>query len=172
MTAARRMAEPVKQEYTSERTSVNQLPAVFNRVEWQPETVNLDYGGGRFDQATEFLSGKGVVNLVFDPYNRAAEHNKDIMHKLRKRKADTATIANVLNVIKEPEIRKQVMRKVRSLVKPGGYVYIMCYRGEGSCPGPTCNGWQENRPIKTYLEEVQQVFSEAAVKGQMIVARV
>ena len=166
------MAEPVKQEYTSERTSVNQLPAVFNRVEWQPETVNLDYGGGRFDQATEFLSGKGVVNLVFDPYNRAAEHNKDIMHKLRKRKAVTATIANVLNVIKEPEIRKQVMRKVRSLVKPGGYVYIMCYRGEGSCPGPTCNGWQENRPIKTYLEEVQQVFSEAAVKGQMIVARV
>jgi hypothetical protein len=165
-------AERPKQEYTSERTSVNQLPAVFNRVEWQPKTVNLDYGGGRFDNAVEFLKGKGVTNLVFDPYNRAAEHNKDIMHKLKKRKADTATIANVLNVIKEPEIRKQVMRKVRGLVKPGGFVYVMCYRGRGECSGPTCNGWQENRPIKTYLEEVQQVFGDAEVQGQMIVARV
>jgi hypothetical protein len=165
-------ADPAKQEYTSERTSVNQLPAVFKRVEWQPKTVNLDYGGGRFDQATEFLKGQDVVNLVFDPYNRAAEHNKDIMHKLKKRKADTATIANVLNVIKESAIRKQVLRKVKSLVKPGGTVYIMVYRGEGNCPGPTCNGWQENRPLKTYLEEVQSVFREADVSGPMIIARV
>lgn len=170
--ASMKTAEPKKQEYTSERTSVNQLPAVFNRVEWKPKSVNLDYGGGRFDNAVDFLKGKGVKNLVFDPYNRAAEHNREIMHMLKKRKADTATIANVLNVIKEPEIRKQVMRKVRGLVKPGGTVYIMCYRGEGKCPGPTCNGWQENRPIKTYLEEVQQVFGEAELNGSMIVARV
>jgi len=161
-----------KQEYTSERTSVNQLPSVFNRVDWEPKTVNLDYGGGKFNQAGDFLKDKGVTNLVFDPYNRAAEHNKDIMHKLKKRKADTATIANVLNVIKEPAIRKQVMRKVKSLVKPGGSVYIMCYRGEGKCPGPTCNGWQENRPIKTYLEEVESVFSSAELSGAMIIARV
>jgi hypothetical protein len=169
--AAEPEPEPT-QEYTSERTSVNQLPGVFNRVEWEPKSVNLDYGGGKFNQAVEFLKGKGVTNLVFDPYNRAAEHNQKIMHMLKKRKADTATIANVLNVIKEPEIRKQVMRKVKSLVKPGGSVYIMCYRGEGNTPGPTCNGWQENRPIRTYLEEVQQVFGQAELKGQMIVARV
>ena len=161
-----------EQEYTSARTSVNQLPGVFNRVDWKTKSINLDYGGGKFDQAVEFLKGKGVTNLVFDPYNRAPEHNQRIMHLLKKRKADTATIANVLNVIKEPEIRKQVMRKVKSLVKPGGEVYIMCYRGEGITPGPTCNGWQENRPIKTYLEEVQQVFGSAELKGSMIIARV
>jgi hypothetical protein len=113
-----------------------------------------------------------VTNLVYDPYNRVAEHNKDIMHKLKKRKADTGTIANVLNVIKEPEVRKQVMRKVKSLVKPGGFVYIMCYRGEGQCPGPTCNGWQENRPIRTYLDEVRSVFGDAEIQGRMIVAKV
>jgi hypothetical protein len=163
----------VKQEYTSEGTSVNQLPGVFNRVDWKPKTVNLDYGGSKFDQAVEFLKSKGVTNLVFDPYNRAAEHNREIMHKLKKRKADSATIANVLNVIKEPEIRKQVLRKVRSLVKPGGEVYISCYRGKGGAPGiPTSRGWQENRPLKTYLEEVESVFSSAELVGAMIVARV
>jgi len=162
-----------RQEYTSEGTSVNQLPGVFKRVEWEPKTINLDYGGGKFDRATEFLKGKDVLNLVFDPFNRAAEHNREIINTLKGRKADTATIANVLNVIKEPEIRKQVLNKVKSLVKPGGSVYISVYRGKGGAPGiPTTRGWQENRPIKTYLDEVTSVFSSAEIQGSLIVARV
>lgn len=162
----------VEQEYTSERTSVNQLSKPFRKVEWPKGHVNLDFGGGKYDQAVEYVKSHGAENLVFDPYNRTPEHNKEVLQRLRKQKADSATCANVLNVIKEPEIRKQVLRKIKSLVKPGGNVYISVYRGEGTCPGPTCNGWQENRPLKTYLEEVLSVFQDASVKNGMIIATV
>ena len=164
-------AAKVEQEYTSEGTSVNQLAKVFRQVGWEPNMVNLDFGGGKYDRAVEYLKSHGAENLVFDPYNRPAEHNKMVMDRIRKQKADTTTCCNVLNVIKEPEIRCQMLRKIKGMVKPDGTVYISVYRGVGRDPRETSNGWQENRPLKTYLEEVQSVFMDAEIKGGIIIAR-
>lgn len=163
------------QEYTSERTSinVNKVPAVFRLVSnWRPGTINLDYGGGRADTAADYLSQYDATNLVYDPYNRTAEHNKEVIKLVREHGgADTATCSNVLNVIKEPEVRKNVLENIKKLVKPSGAVYITVYEGSGKGDeGPTKSGYQLNRKTADYLEEIQEVFPDAKRKGKLIVA--
>lgn len=164
----------IGQEFTSENTSINsgRLPAVFNMVSFEPGTVNLDYGGGKFDNVAEYLTQYDVINLVYDPYNRSAEHNKEVIGLIREHGgADTATCSNVLNVIKEPEVRLNVLQNIKKLVRPGGKVYITVYEGKGnSAEGPTKSGYQLNKKTADYMEEVQQVFPDAKRKGKLITA--
>lgn len=169
------IVEDMEQEYTSKDTSINvaKTPAVFKLVKtWSPNTINLDYGGGRADTAQDYLDSFNVTNLVYDPYNRTAEHNKDVISQVRKNGgADTATCSNVLNVIKEPEVRKNVLENIKKLVKPSGTVYITVYEGSGKGDeGPTKSGYQLNRKTADYLEEIQEVFPDAKRKGKLIVA--
>jgi len=159
------------QQYTSAMTCVNQVPATFKTIDWVPGTVNLDYGGGRFETATKYLRAHSVTNLVYDPYNRSDEHNAAVLALLLNVKADTATLCNVLNVIKEWQMRQQVLRNIHGLVKPGGLIYISCYRGRDTEPSVTSHGWQENRPPVTYLSEVQKVFPDAILSGRVIYGR-
>lgn len=164
----------IGQEFTSENTSINsgRLPAVFNMVNFEPSTVNLDYGGGKFDNVAEYLTQYDVINLVYDPYNRTAEHNKEVIGLIREHGgADTATCSNVLNVIKEPEVRLNVLQNIKKLVRPGGTVYITVYEGKGNAAeGPTKSGYQLNRKTADYMEEIQQVFPDARRKGKLIIA--
>lgn len=166
--------QEIGQEFTSENTSINnnRLPAVFNMVSFEPGTVNIDYGGGKFDNVAEYLTQYDVVNLVYDPYNRTAEHNKEVIRLVREHGgADTATCSNVLNVIKEPEVRINVLNNIKKLVKPNGKVYITVYEGKGNnAEGPTKSGYQLNRKTAEYMDEIQQVFPDAKRKGKLIVA--
>ena len=166
--------QQVDQEFTSENTSINsgKLPAVFNMVHFEPGTINLDFGGGRFDNVAEYLTQYDVVNLVYDPYNRSKEHNREVIKTIRKAGgADTATCSNVLNVIKEPEARLNVLENIKKLVKPGGTVYITVYEGSGKGnEGPTKSGYQLNRKTADYVEEIQQVFPDASRRGKLITA--
>lgn len=166
--------QQVDQEFTSENTSINsgKLPAVFNMVHFEPGTINLDFGGGRFDNVAEYLTQYDVVNLVYDPYNRSKEHNREVIKTIRKAGgADTATCSNVLNVIKEPEARLNVLENIKKLVKPGGTVYITVYEGSGKGnEGPTKSGYQLNRKTADYVEEIQEVFPDAKRKGKLITA--
>lgn len=164
----------ISQEFTSENTSINsgKLPAIFNMVSFKPGTINIDYGGGRFDNVAEYLSQYDVINLVYDPYNRTPEHNKEVIRTVRRSGgADTATCSNVLNVIKEPEVRKNVLENIKKLVKPTGVIYITVYEGTGrGNGGPTKSGYQMNRKTADYLEEIQEVFPDAVRKGKLIIA--
>lgn len=166
--------QEIGQEFTSENTSINsgRLPAVFNMVSFEPGTVNIDYGGGRFDNVAEYLTQYDVVNLVYDPYNRTAEHNKEVIRLIREHGgADTATCSNVLNVIKEPEVRLNVLNNIKKLVKPNGTVYITVYEGKGNnAEGPTKSGYQLNRKTADYMDEIQQVFPDATRKGKLVIA--
>ena len=166
--------QEISQEFTSENTSINsnKLPAIFKMVSFEPGTTNIDYGGGRFDNVADYLTQYDVINLVYDPYNRTSEHNKEVLRTLRRAGgADTATCSNVLNVIKEPEVRKNVLENISKIVKPGGKVYITVYEGSGKGDeGPTKAGYQLNRKTADYLEEIQQVFPDAKRRGKLIVA--
>lgn len=166
--------QEIGQEFTSENTSINsgRLPAVFNMVSFEPGTVNIDYGGGRFDNVAEYLTQYDVVNLVYDPYNRTAEHNKEVIRLIREHGgADTATCSNVLNVIKEPEVRLNVLNNIKKLVKPNGTIYITVYEGKGNnAEGPTKSGYQLNRKTADYMDEIQQVFPDATRKGKLVIA--
>ena len=166
--------QEIDQEFTSENTSINsgKLPAIFKMINLEPGTINIDYGGGRFDNVAEYLTQYDVVNLVYDPYNRSKEHNQEVIRTVKAAGgADTATCSNVLNVIKEPEVRQNVLQNIRKLVKPNGNIYITVYEGSGKGnEGPTKSGYQLNRRTADYLEEVKQVFPDAVRKGKLIVA--
>ncbi|MEA4947046.1 MAG: LPD38 domain-containing protein [Oscillospiraceae bacterium] len=166
-------------------TSINKskLPAVFSLVDdWKPGSVNLDLGGGKFDNAAEYLSGRGVKSYVLDKYNRTPEHNAEIARLTEEGKSDTVTISNVLNVIKEQSGRDEVLANAADAVKPGGTVYITVYEGNKSGTGKYTQfnkatkepaSWQENRLTISYLKEVRKYFSDVtSVKsGKLIIAK-
>lgn len=162
------------QEYRSDKTSINssKLPVIFKLVKFKPKTMNLDYGGGKFDNATKFLETKDVTNLIYDPYNRSSEHNNEVLDIIRKNNgADTVTCSNVLNVIKEENIRFDVISNIYKLLKTGGTAYFTVYEGDRSNNArPTKAGYQLNRKTADYLNEIESVFSSVEVKGKLIKA--
>lgn len=163
-----------EQEYTSANTSINssKLPAIFKLINLSPNTINLDFGGGRFDNASEYLATKNVTNLIYDPYNRSSEHNKNVLDTIRKNNgADTATCSNVLNVIKEENARHTVIQNIYNLLKSNGTAYFTVYEGTGKGnEGATKSGYQLNRKTVDYVDEIKEVFSNVTRKGKLIIA--
>lgn len=164
-----------EQEYTSANTSINssKLPAIFKLVNLSPNTINLDFGGGRFNNASEYLATKDVTNLIYDPYNRSSEHNKNVLDVIRKNNgADTATCSNVLNVIKEENARHTVIQNIYNLLKSNGTAYFTVYEGTGKGnEGATKSGYQLNRKTVDYVDEIKEVFSDVTRKGKLIIAK-
>lgn len=163
------------QEYRSDRTSINssKLPAIFKLVKFRPETVNLDYGGGRFDNATNWLRELDVTNLIYDPFNRSTEHNSFVLSEIKKNGgADTATLSNVLNVVKEENIRLEILKNIKKLLKPGSPLYITVYEGSADNNArATKAGFQLNRKTSNYIDEIKKVFNDVTQKGKLIIAR-
>lgn len=163
-----------EQEYTSANTSINssKLPAIFKLINLSPNTINLDFGGGRFDNASEYLATKNVTNLIYDPYNRSSEHNKNVLDTIRKNNGvDTATCSNVLNVIKEENARHTVIQNIYNLLKSNGTAYFTVYEGTGKGnEGATKSGYQLNRKTVDYVDEIKEVFSNVTRKGKLIIA--
>lgn len=162
------------QHYTSARTARRQVPAAFKTIDklggWRAGAINLDVGGGPWDLGTEFLSYRGVRSFVWDPYNRSADHNVDAI--ARSVGAHTATLCNVLNVIAEPWARADALRRAACGINAlAGVVWIDVYEGNRSGKGaPSPYGWQEHRPLASYLPEVLEVFGCAEiVRGHKII---
>jgi hypothetical protein len=163
---------PVAQSISSWKTSIKQVPALFRNPNVKFGETNIDIGGGRFDLATDFLRENGTKNMVFDPYNRSEEVNKSTLDYLRNgNRADTATCANVLNVIAEPDARANVILETAKSVKQNGTAYFMVYEGDGSGVGKeTSSGWQNNRKTADYVSEIEQYFDKVERKGKLITA--
>lgn len=163
-----------EQEFDSAATSINsnKLPAVYSMVKFNPGDVVVDFGGGKFDNAVNYLKDQDVTLLVYDPYNRSAEHNKEVLRVIREHGgADAAVNSNVLNVIKEPEARNAVLQNIKKITKKGAPIYITVYEGTGKGnEGPTKSGYQLNRKTADYIDEIGQVFSNVKHKGKLITA--
>lgn len=163
-----------QQEFSSAATSINstKLPAIYKMVNFRSGDVVVDFGGGKFDNAVNYLKDKDVTLLVYDPYNRSAEHNKEVLRILKEHGgADAAVNSNVLNVIKEPEAREAVLRNIKKITKRGAPIYITVYEGRGDgAEGPTKSGYQLNRKTGDYMDEVGRVFSNVKRKGKLITA--
>lgn len=163
------------QEFDSANTSINssKLPAVYKLISIPEGTVGVDFGGGRFNNAVEYIRDLGATLCVYDPYNRTAQHNREMLKTLKANGgADWAVNSNVLNVIKEPEARQSVLRNISKITKSGSPIYITVYEGRGDAKeSPTKSGYQLNRKTQDYLEEIQEVFPDAKRKGKLIVAQ-
>ena len=164
--------EQVEQEYTSKDTSINstKLPAIYRLVNLHPGELVLDYGGGKFDIAAEEMAKKDVTVLIYDPYNRSSAHNNEVIKTIRSNGGSDVTLcSNVLNVIKEPEARLNVLKNIAKLTSPGGDIYITVYEGSGKGnEGATKSGYQLNKKTVDYMDEVQSVFPGAIRKGKLI----
>ena len=168
----------MKQEFTSAKTCIKQIPAGFKIVDkyfgWQPNTMNLDIGGGKYDLFTDALKEKGVNNLVFDPYNRTPEHNQQVLMICESFPADTVTIFNVLNVIKEFDMQIEVLNLALRFVKNEGSIYIRStYKNQSGKSGVTKSGtFQHCKTQQEYLDEiVKVVFPMAELKHGLIYVR-
>lgn len=150
---------------TSAKTAVNQIPALHkwlvNEESVGPGRTVVDYGGGPYDKATEFLAEHGIRNLVYDPHNRSYDHNVEVAMWATKNRVAAVLLSNVLNVIQDPEERINVLRAAAVFASacqdPPASVYITVYEGDRSGVGKeTTKGWQENRKRETYRQEVME----------------
>ena len=150
------------QKITSEATSLNQIPALFRQVPWKLGQRNLDWGGGKYDTATDYLMEQhGVINNVYDPFNRDIDHNTSILLDAWGNPVDSITVANVLNVIQEYEVRRDLLYSLKHFINPHGIIYLSVHEGDRSGKGAvTSKGWQENRKRFTYLGEIRNVYPE------------
>ena len=163
------------QEYTSAATSQSQVAKGFGILAkkklLKPGSVNVDLGGGRYDHGTKFMESHGVTSHVLDPYNRSDEHNQKVASAVREAGgADSVTVFNVLNTIKESEVHTQVLESAKTHLKPGGSLWLSVYAGDRSGVGKRtkADSWQRNEPLHKYLETVRGVFPNATVRHGMI----
>jgi hypothetical protein len=163
---------PPEQKISSADTSVKQVASTFKRVKFVPGTVNLDYGGGKYDLGSEFMRTKGVENLVFDTFNRDQNHNDAVIERVINSPADTVTVNNVLNVVAEPEVRDFIIQDAGRYMKPDGTAYFLVYEGDGTGVGKeTSKGFQNNAKTQTYLPAINKHFSSVSRQGNLIIAR-
>lgn len=162
----------VSQEITSAKTSIKQVSGLFKDKNAKFGKTNIDVGGGRFNLVTDYLAERGTKNMVFDPYNRGVDENTATLRYLQNGgRADTATCANVLNVIREPDARANVILEVAKCIRDGGTAYFTVYEGDGSGEGrQTSSGWQNNRKTADYVSEIGRYFDDVQRKGKLIIA--
>ena len=147
------------------KNSVNQIPALFKKINWEWGQKNLDIGGGKYDTTTNYLIqiGIGVENFVYDPYNRTTEHNEKVLLHPRY---NSATIANVLNVIPTRSERVRALMTAHKHVRCNGKIYISVYEGDKSGNGSiSISGtYQANKKLREYLEDISEVWPKEFVK--------
>ena len=131
---------------------------------------NIDIGGGRFDNVAEFLAKRGIDSQIYDPYNRDADHNRKTVENFANGQSDTATVNNVLNVIKEESARDLVIRQAANAIKPDGTAFFLMYRDGKKSEGPTKSGYQLHRKGVEYVPEIEKHFGNVKVSGQFITA--
>ena len=162
------------QAITSADTSINEkkMPTLFSKYTFEAGETVFDIGGGRFDNVTDHLRKSDVIHRVYDPFNRTAEHNDEVLSGTKNEGgADVATVVNVLNVIAEPKVRERVILQAADIVKEGGRAIFGIYEGDGTGVGKvTTKGYQTNMKTAEYVSEVQEIFPNAVKKGNFIVA--
>jgi len=133
------------------------LPRLFRLVEWQPNTNNLDIGGGKYFTTTRYLREKGVRNIVYDPYNKPLAWQNYVEKLMETLEFQTVTLSNVLNCIETVEEREELLKMAMKYATKN--IYIKVYHGNTSrIPGFTKMGtWQNNQPLGFYLPEIEKI---------------
>lgn len=163
------------QEYTSKDTAQNRwkIPQLFNKVQFKPNTTCLDYGGGPWDTVTDFLKEKGVTAQVYDCYNRSAEHNQMVLQWVEENGGvDYVTCSNVLNVIAELDVQRNVLSNIWKSAKKGATIWFITYEGDRSGIGKRTkiDCYQNNKRTKEYLPLIREFFPDAKICGFLITA--
>lgn len=164
----------MKQQFTSAGTSINskRLPAVFAKLPARPRAL-LDYGCGRYTDHIRAALPE-TVYLPYDVYNQPPAVNAATVKSVISLRAAGVPVdvvcSNVLNVIAEDDIIRNIARRITAVVRTGGgTAYITVYEGnrsgEGRQTGP--DQYQRNAPLRDYL----RFFPGAVIRSGMIVVK-
>lgn len=172
---------PWEQEIKSAVTSINgtKTPALFKKVEWVRETRNADLGAGKFDNISEYLLQFDIQNFSFDPFNLSLERNLEAIRNIYSGQCDSCTVTNTLNVIQSRADRATLIARAHDTLKPGGVAYFQFHEGDRTGQGRVSQrdkagnplAWQENRRTRDYLPEIEPLFCDIKVSGNVITAR-
>lgn len=143
------------QEFTSAMTSINskKIPAVYHKINWKKlhkyhNIIRiLDFGSGRYtDHIKQFVNQNWGIYYPYDPYWMSELQNEVSLNC----KPDIIICANVLNVIKEEEVIKDI---IFGLLEFGCPIVFSIYEGDKSGIGKeTKKGcWQRNEVFKPYF---------------------
>lgn len=146
-------------------TSVNQVPGLFKKLDWSKVTVNLDWGGGKFNKGTEYLSALDVQNVILDPYARPEEEDEAWYVALNE-KVDNITCSNVLNVLKSKAERTKLLKDMWLVLNSqkldfGNYppIYFTMYeKNKDGVPDEDLP--QTNMRTAKYIPEISAQFPE------------
>ena len=153
-------------------TSVKILPKAFKMFSFHAR--NLDYGGGKWDKATVYLKNNhNCENLVYDPYNRTEEHNKEVANRVQTEGVDSITCLNVLNVIKNKNERYNTLYAIKLLTEVSAdigklpIVIFQVYEGDKTANKDI----QTCMKTKDYIPEIQAHFPSWSIKrkGNVII---
>lgn len=163
------------QEYSSADTSINQVSRAYtvyqSKVGFKDRSYILDYGGGRFDTAKDFMKQYGCTVKIFDPFNRNKAHNDSVLAYTRKHTPDYIINANVLNVIKEKDIVDDVILRISRLAGKHTLCIFCMYEGNGTGYGTkTTKGWQRNQKTDSYIPLIREHFWDIQKRYNLILA--
>lgn len=154
----------VKQEFTSENTSVNTVSSVYTQIfAKNPDLFGvdiLDYGGGKYNTNIEYMKKNCNSRVfVYDPYNRSAHENEMTIRHFINDPAKYVVCSNVLNVIKEDEVIIEALNEIYTLMDVGGRLYISIYeRNKTGIGCQTTKGWQRNQRAEGYYVLIYKGF--------------
>jgi hypothetical protein len=152
------------QEFSSAKTSTNIINRIYKNTEFTPNSLVLDYGGGKYDSSIEYLAKKDVTVLVYDPYNQTSEHNKRVLNIVEENNgADYVVCSNVLNVIKECSIIENILEDLDKYCKKGGIIRICACVLDGSNkakPNKKNDTFQKNKKTKYYNDLINNFFGD------------
>lgn len=163
------------QSITSRNTSINRTkaPALFGmltRGAVAGKTV-VDYGCGKWPgMAMATLYNLGAARVIsFDPYNYTS--TEQALEDVRG-EAGVVCLSNVLNVIQNADVRRDVLRECIGLLTPGGSLYVTVYEGDRTGRGRMTGAdmWQENRRTADYVWEIHDALPGCTVRrhGRLI----
>lgn len=121
---------------------------------------NIDNGGGKYDNNSEYIKIKyNVDNLVYDPFMRPEEHNKEVLNSVSSQKRDTCTSFSVLNVIDSREARLKHIKLCFDAIKEDGQAFFKVWPGNSTGiqqyqPG----SYQSNQNIYHYVKDIAEIF--------------
>lgn len=158
-----------QQRYSSAKTSVNKtkLPVIYNKVKFKSGSIVLDYGCGKYtDHIEQKVREQECIYWPYDPYNPP----KKTVNRLPYYKVDYAICSNVLNVIDNVEVIKEI---ILTLIKKAEHIAISVYEGDGSGVGKVTglDRYQRNNKISWYAQLIKSMGIDCTVKNKVIMIK-
>jgi hypothetical protein len=158
------------QPVTSAETCRNQKAAgarILAELFEMPLRV-LDFGGGKYSEAQEYLNSLGAVCEVYDPYNRSYEENMRVLGM----KYDLMMCNNVLNVLTD-DVLPNVIKDMQRIAELCGVIKIVVTVYERDKSGVGCqtgeDSYQRNEKVSAYIDKLRCFLAVSRHKKALVV---